>query len=212
MAARPYRRSLTTKARYHTYMIRSPLMAALAVVALPALTAPVLSSPVLAQAAQRKAAPASEAPDCPGFGPMPSNWNGHAYAIDGNTLGGVGLKPHLRVWGVQAPELRDAGKTETVPGMRARAALEDLLEKAEHKVKCRALKVDRECRIVAQCTLDDGQGGDIGGALLAAGMAYGYNLDDALPWETRASQRYSGAEADARKQRRGLWKEWLGEK
>jgi endonuclease YncB( thermonuclease family) len=43
-------------------------------------------------------------------------------------------------------------------------------------------------------------------------MAYGFSLDETLPWETRASQRYATAEAEARKQRQGLWKEWLGEK
>ena len=48
--------------------------------------------------------------------------------------------------------------------------------------------------------------------MIAAGMAYGFNLDEALPWESRSSQRYATAEAEARKQRQGLWKEWLGEK
>ncbi|GEP60115.1 thermonuclease family protein [Reyranella soli] len=73
-------------------------------------------------------------------------------------------------------------------------------------------EVRSSCRIVAQCTLDDGRGGDIGGAMIAAGMAYGFNLDETLPWESRSSQRYATAEAEARKQRQGLWKEWLGEK
>ena len=96
--------------------------------------------------------------------------------------------------------------------MRARAALEDRLGQSGHKVKCRAAKFDRSCRIVAQCSLDDSRGGDIGGAMIAAGMAYGFSLDEALPWEARASQRYATAEAEARKQRQGLWKDWLGEK
>ena len=38
------------------------------------------------------------------------------------------------------------------------------------------------------------------------------SLDEALPWEPRASHRYATAEAEARKQRRGLWKDWLGER
>jgi endonuclease YncB( thermonuclease family) len=42
--------------------------------------------------------------------------------------------------------------------------------------------------------------------------AYGLYLDETLPGEPRASQRYATAEAEARKQRQGLWKEWLGEK
>ena len=179
------------------------LAAALAAVAVPA----------IAQPAPRKAATApSDVPDCAAMGALPATWDGQAYAIDGGTLAGVGLKPHVRIWGIQAPELRDASKGESVAGMRARALLEDLLEQSGHKVKCRATKFDRSCRIVAQCSLDDSKGGDIGGALIAAGVAYGFNLDETLPWEARASQRYATAEAEARKQRRGLWREWLGDK
>jgi len=185
------------------------LAAALAAVAVPA----------IAQPAPRKPAPALPAPtvqpdgpDCAAMGTLPAAWDGQAYAIDGATLAGVGLKPHVRIWGIQAPELRDAAKAESVAGMRARAALEDLLEQSGHKVKCRATKFDRSCSIVAQCSLDDARGGDIGGAMIAAGMAYGFSLDETLPWEARASQRYATAEAEARKQRQGLWKIWLGEK
>ena len=178
-------------------------LAALAAVAVPA----------NAQPAPRKTATAqSDAPDCAAMGALPATWDGQAYAIDGGTLAGVGLKPHLRIWGIQAPELRDATKAESVAGMRARAALEDLLGQSGHKVKCRATKFDRSCRVVAQCSLDDARGGDIGGAMIAAGMAYGFHLDETLPWEPRAGQRYAAAEAEARKQRQGLWKEWLGEK
>jgi endonuclease YncB( thermonuclease family) len=179
------------------------LAAALAAVAVPA----------IAQPAPRKTATApSDVPECAAMGALPATWDGQAYAIDGNTLAGVGLKPHVRIWGIQAPELRDAAKAESVAGMRARAALEDLLGQSGHKVKCRATKFDRSCHIVAQCSLDDARGGDIGGAMIAAGMAYGFSLDETLPWEARASQRYATAEAEARKQRQGLWKEWLGEK
>jgi len=180
------------------------LAAALAAVAVPA----------IAQPAPRKTTTTASAdgPDCSALGALPATWDGQAYALDGATLAGVGLKPHVRIWGIQAPELRDATRAESVAGMRARAALEDLLEQSGHKVKCRATKFDRSCRIVAQCSLDDGRGGDIGGGMIAAGMAYGFSLDETLPWESRASQRYATAEAEARKQRHGLWKEWLSEK
>lgn len=172
----------------------------------------VLIAPVaLAQAPPRKGA-APETSDCAAYGALPTTWQGQVYAIDGDTMAGVGLKPHIRIWGIQAPVLRDAAKAETVAGMRARATLEDLLEQSNHKVKCRASKFDRDCRVVAHCTLDDAQAGDIGAALIAAGVAYGFNLEDALAWESRASQRYATAEAEARKQRRGLWKDWLGER
>ncbi|NDH63195.1 MAG: hypothetical protein EBY18_16465 [Alphaproteobacteria bacterium] len=148
------------------------------------------------------------------LGALPKEWLGEAFAVDGVTLGGAGLKPQLRLWGVQAGELRDRlSGQETVAGMRARAALEDMLDKAEHKVKCRAVRWDRNCHVVAQCTVEAAPAPlDLGGYLIASGMAYGFRLDEALPWEPRASQRYAGAEAEARKAKRGLWPVWLGEK
>lgn len=148
------------------------------------------------------------------LGVLPKEWLGEAFAVDGVTLGGAGLKPQLRLWGVQAGELRDRlSGQETVAGMRARAALEDMLDKAEHKVKCRAVRWDRNCHVVAQCTVEAAPAPlDLGGYLIASGMAYGFRLDEALPWEPRASQRYAGAEAEARKAKRGLWPVWLGEK
>jgi endonuclease YncB( thermonuclease family) len=170
---------------------------------------------VNAQQPRRTPAPAAEPAkaDCAQQGELPKAWQGQAFALDGNTLAGVGLKPQIRIWGIQVPELRDKQTgQETVPGMRARAALEDLLAKADRKLKCRAIKFDGSCHVVAQCSLDDPQAGDLGGALIAAGMAYGFHLDDTLPWEPRAGQRYADAEVEARKAKRGLWPVWLGEK
>jgi len=170
-----------------------------------------------ASAQQRKPPPTPEpketkSSDCPAMGELPKTWDGQAFAIDGQTLGGTGLKAHLRIWGIQAPELRDANKAESVAGMRARAFLADLLAKADHKVKCRPARFDRECRIVAQCGLaDPGTSTDLGGSMIAGGMAYGFDLDEALPWETRAGQRYADAEFEARKARKGLWPIWLGD-
>jgi len=151
----------------------------------------------------------SKPAECAAMGELPKAWDGQAFAIDGQTLGGTGLKAHLRLWGIQAPELRDTTRVESVPGMRARAFLADLLAKADHKVKCRPAHFDRECRIVAQCSVGDQ--GDLGGSMIAGGMAYGFELDEALPWETRAGQRYADAEFEARKGRRGLWPAWLGD-
>ena len=137
------------------------------------------------------------------FGALPKEWLGEAFAVDGTTL-----------WGVQAGELRDRQTgQETAAGMRARAALEDMLEKAEHKAKCRPVRWDRDCHVVAQCTVESTPAPiDLGGYMVASGMAYGYRLEEVLPWEPRASQRYAGAEAEARKARRGLWPQWLGDK
>jgi endonuclease YncB( thermonuclease family) len=171
-----------------------------------------------ASAQQRKppatSPPEAKSSDCSAAaGELPKAWDGQAFAIDGHTLGGTGLKAHLRIWGIQAPELRDASRAESVTGMRARAFLADLLAKADHKVKCRPARFDRECRIVAQCSLaDPGGSSDLGGSMIAGGMAYGFDLDEALPWESRAGQRYADAEFEARKARKGLWPVWLGDK
>lgn len=154
-------------------------------------------------------------PDCVAtMGALPKEWVGEAFAIDGMTLGGVGLKPQLRLWGLQVGELRDKQSgQETVPGMRARAVLEDMLDKAEHRVKCRPARWDRDCRLVAQCTVEASPTPiDLGGYMIASGMAWSFHLEEILPWEPRAGQRYAGAEAEARKAKRGLWPTWLGEK
>jgi len=159
--------------------------------------------------------PADKPADCAAtLGALPKEWAGEAFAIDGITLGGAGLKPQLRLWGLQAGELRDKQSgQETIAGMRARATLEDMLDKAEHKVKCRPARWDRDCRVVAQCMVEASPAPiDLGGYLIASGMAYGFHLEEILPWEPRASQRYAGAEAEARKAKRGLWPIWLGDK
>lgn len=189
-------------------MKRSVLLPlALALFAGPALAQTKPATPVAAPPAAA-AKPAA----CASAGALPQSWSGQAYAIDGEQLGGVGLKAPLRLWGLQAPALRDAAKAETVGGMRARATLEDLLARAGHKVKCRIARFDSECRLVAQCALDEAQPVDLGGAMLASGVAWGHELEDALAWEPRASQRYADAEFEARKARKGMWPVWLGEK
>jgi endonuclease YncB( thermonuclease family) len=153
--------------------------------------------------------------DC---GALPETWSGTAFAIDGDTLAGVGLKPHIRIWGIQAPELRDAAKQETVPGMRARAALADMITAGAGGVSCRVTKFDRYCRLVAVCVAgkDDAFTTDtalhLGMRMLAAGMAYGFYLEDVPPTRPDLGERYDRAEFSAREKRIGLWKMWLGEK
>lgn len=151
---------------------------------------------------------------------VPVTIEGLAYAGDGDTITMIGLRQRIRIWGVQAPELRDKTGVETVPGMRSRAVAEDLLDKAAHRVICQPTKWDRYCRYVALCEAQQSadQAGvqrtpqDIGMRLLEAGAAYGFYLDDAFPGRPELSNWYASAEAKARKERKGLWPTWLGER
>jgi endonuclease YncB( thermonuclease family) len=151
-------------------------------------------------------------------GMLPKSWEGQAYAVDGDTLTGVGLKPAIRLWGIRAPRLRDAEEAETVPGMQARAALEDLLTAGEHRIACKVAAWDDQCRLVAQCTITaemplgtPAAPHDIALRLLEDGFAYGVGLGAALPWDGEASARYAHFEAISRQARKGLWPLWLGE-
>jgi len=165
-------------------------------------------------------AQSSKATDCATTqGALPEKWEGIAFAIDGNTLAGAGLKPQIRLWGIQAPELRGSDRQETSQGMRARAAAEDLLLAGDRRVTCRAARFDRTCKIVAQCTvtIESPRGStpaphDLALRLLEDGLAYSFYLDETLSWDKTASERYGYHEALARQARKGLWPTWLGEK
>lgn len=170
--------------------------------------------------AQSAGAPSAKAQDCTSTqGALPQKWEGVAFAIDGNTLAGAGLKSQIRLWGIQAPELRDKDRQETVTGMRARATVEDLLLAADRRVTCRSLKFDRSCQLIAQCTvmLEIPRGSpaapqDLSLRLLEDGLAYGISLDETLAWDKTANERYGHHEGLARQARKGLWPTWLGEK
>jgi len=181
-----------------------------------ALTAPAVAQD-LAQAPRSKSSAAAEKP-CANQ-PMPAPSDVVAFAIDGDTLAVMGTKeggggPHIRLWGIQAPELRDKGAygatgIETVAGMKSRAAMEDLLVMTGYKVHIEPTKWDLYCRVVARVTSE--KAGELGLALIQQGMAYGFYLDDAIAGRPEVSVAYGLAEASARKQRLGLWHAWLGE-
>jgi endonuclease YncB( thermonuclease family) len=140
--------------------------------------------------------------DC---GELPPGFEGIAFAGDGDTIYGVGLRPGIRLWGSNAPELRD-DKTETVAGMRARAFTADRLAEAGNKVSCQAIEWDAYCRMMATCTAG---GKDLTLELLKAGLSYGFYLAK-HPAHVDQALTYSNAEAEARKAGKGLWPMWLG--
>jgi endonuclease YncB( thermonuclease family) len=151
-------------------------------------------------------------------GQLPKTWEGKAFAVDGNTLVGIGFKPRIRLWGIQAPELRIRLTGQENPaGMRSRAALEDLLTAGDRQLSCKVIKWDRSCRAVAQCTITaempagaKPQPHDIALRLLEDGLAYGADLGDAISEDPTTSERYAHYEALARKAGKGLWPTWLG--
>jgi endonuclease YncB( thermonuclease family) len=118
---------------------------------------------------------------------------GAARAIDGDTIA-VG-RQRVRLWGIDAPELRQActaGGREWACGLAARRALAARLRRGP--VACEAKDVDRYGRVVALCRVG---GADLGAALVRSGFALAY---------VRYAADYAAEEAGARAARRGLWR------
>jgi endonuclease YncB( thermonuclease family) len=167
---------------------------------------PLLVAAVAALAATAlPAAARSQTKDC---GQLPGPYDGLLFTGDGDTLYGAGFGPPIRLWGVQAPELRDTSKQETVTGMRARALVEDLLAANGYKAHVEPAKWDRYCRAVAVVTVG---GKEPALELIRAGLGYGFYLSETKPYGEAKSVAYGTAEAAARKARLGLWPQWLGE-
>ena len=148
----------------------------------------------------------------PACGELPKTWEGTAYAASGDSLAGVGLKNAISLWGIRAAEM------PSVPGMRARAALEDMLGSGGNKVSCRMTGWDSACRAVAQCTITAAwptgtvaQPHDIAVRLAEDGWVYGAGLNAPPAEDKDASARIAHFEAIARQARKGLWPQWLGE-
>jgi len=111
-------------------------------------------------------------------GELPKKWEGAAYAVSGDTLAGVGLKSRIRLWGIRAAEM------PLIPGMRARAALEDMLDSGDHRISCRMTAWEAGCRAVAQCSITAAwptgsvaQPHDLATRLAEDGWVYGSGLE-----------------------------------
>jgi len=145
-------------------------------------------------------------------GALPKSWDGVAYAASGDTLEGLGLKSRIGLWGIRAPDM------PSMPGMRARAALEDMLAGSDHKVSCRFVAWGESCRALAQCTViaewpagSKAQPHDLAVRLVEDGLAWGSGLGAPPDWDKDASERIAHFEAISRKAHKGLWPDWLGE-
>jgi endonuclease YncB( thermonuclease family) len=148
----------------------------------------------------------------PACGELPKTWEGTAYAASGDSLSGVDLKNTIKLWGIRAAEM------PSVPGMRARAALEDMLGSGENKVSCRMTGWDFACRAVAQCTISAAwptgsvaQPHDLALRLAEDGWVYGAGLNEPPSWDKDANAKVAHFESIARQARKGLWPHWLGE-
>jgi endonuclease YncB( thermonuclease family) len=149
-------------------------------------------------------------------GKLPAKWEGSAYAVSGDTMAGVGLKPQIALWGIRAPQM---GSEPSVAAMRARAALEDMLVVADHRVSCRMTAFDQDCRAVAQCSVtvewptgSKAQPHDLALRLVEDGFAYASGLGTPPEWDKDTSEKIAHFEAISRQARKGLWPDWLGER
>ncbi len=84
--------------------------------------------------------------------------------VDGDTFWVNSQRTRIRVWGLDAPEVGQAG------GSAATAQLAGLV--SGRSVQCNMRDVDRYGRVVGQCWLPDGR--DIAEAMIASGAAREY--------------------------------------
>lgn len=92
----------------------------------------------------------------------------HAQTVtDGDTIKLNGTK--YRLWGIDAPETRQACVDGWMAGHEATAKLEELMR--GHTITCEPRTKDRYGRTVALCRSD---GQDIGAAMVRAGMAWAF--------------------------------------
>jgi endonuclease YncB( thermonuclease family) len=120
---------------------------------------------------------------------------GVARVVDGDTLRVAGAR--IRLHGIDAPEsgqtcIRD-GK-EWPAGRHAAAWLRSWID--GRTVTCRPETVDRYGRVVATCRVD-GETPSLNETLVREGWATAYR---------EFSDRYAGAEAEARAAGRGIWR------
>lgn len=95
---------------------------------------------------------------------------GHARIVDGDTIkiGGI----YVRIWGIDAPELRQDCTMQdgaVLIGEASRRRLAEIVAGGE--VICEERDIDRYGRMVGQCSAN---GVDLGGAMVSDGWAWAY--------------------------------------
>lgn len=91
---------------------------------------------------------------------------------DGDTIRLAGTT--YRLWGIDAPETRQACADGWPAGVQATGKIEELM--AGHAIACEPRTKDRYGRTVALCRAD---GKDIGAAMVSAGMARAFTRSSA---------------------------------
>jgi len=112
-------------------------------------------------------------------------------AIDGDTIKLNGAT--YRLWGIDAPETRQACADGWAAGPEAQRKLADLIGVGD--VTCEPRGLDRYRRTIALCRAD---GQDLGAAMVSAGMAYAFTRysGDYIEQEKAAILSRAGVRAD----------------
>ena len=122
-------------------------------------------------------------------GSLAGELTGHVTVTDGDTLR-MG-KVRIRLWGIDAPELRQTCG-DLRAGLMATDALTDFI--ADRPITCETVDRDRYGRAVATCAVD---GADLGGLMVRAGWARDY--------PRYSSGHYANTERAARAIGAGMW-------
>jgi endonuclease YncB( thermonuclease family) len=126
---------------------------------------------------------------------LADNFVGQASVIDGDTLEIHGTR--IRLWGIDAPEssqlCRGEDSTQYRCGAQAANDLDAFI--ARRPVNCVPSSLDPYGRTVATCSVN---GVDLREWLVRRGLA--------LDWPRYSKGRYNGAQHDAERGGRGIWK------
>ncbi|MFG3598400.1 thermonuclease family protein [Bradyrhizobium sp. RDI18] len=128
-------------------------------------------------------------------GARAGDFAGQASVVDGDTLEVHGSR--IRLWGVDAPEssqlCRGEDSSQYRCGGKAATELDAFI--ARRPVNCSLVNLDPYGRVVATCSVG---GIDLGEWLVRKGLA--------LDWPQYSKGRYEGAQRDAERDGRGVWK------